>query len=82
MTRTTKKGTPDKRSWRRDRHVDELHEYLKAPHTVSEIQRQLGTCRRSVYLLIDQLNARGDLIARIGSRAAGRYVRAGAIASS
>jgi hypothetical protein len=76
--RITQHGEVDRRSDSRVASVERLAELLsQRARSVAEIESELGVCRRSVYLLIDQLTrslaTTTKTVARLGSRSAGTY---------
>ena len=69
----TKNGKPDRRSVRREEHLEELERYIAKPRTVPECAKKLAVTERAIYFLFELLNARGKTVARIGPKAGAKY---------
>lgn len=69
----TKQGKPDRRVLRRENHLKTLEDFLSKQRTVQECADKLAVTDRAIYQMIEQLNARKKLVARIGPKAAPKY---------
>lgn len=77
--RRTVKGTPDRREVSRVALLRKLYDALATPQRFEDLQRALGVSKRSMYFLLEDLEARGVALARLGSNREGaqgvRWVR-------
>jgi predicted ArsR family transcriptional regulator len=69
-----KDGTVDERFLRRAKHLAALETFLREPQSVDDCARLLGVGSRAIYFLLDALEERGHVVARLGPKTSGRYV--------
>ena len=68
-------GEPDGRDARRSEKLALAYDLLVEPRPISELAERIGCSDRTVYLLIEDLEARGVVVARVGTGPAVRWVR-------
>lgn len=71
----TMAGEVDKRHARRAPKLARVFDLLAEPRTLDELCAAVGCSRRTAYLLIRDLGARGILVGRVGTGAETRWAR-------